>query len=231
MNEKQNGLNSLSEQLLLNVKLKKDTSDIQLQLENLEAEDLKNNLINDQKKKAFWINIYNAYFQILRIEKKIGKPDIYKKKTFKIAKELMSLDDVEHGVLRKGKFKYSLGFFRNFFTSDFIKKLEVDELDYRIHFALNCGAKSCPPIAFYNSEKINQQLDMATQAFLESESDFDDQNKIVRTTALFKWFYADFGRTKGIKRIYKEQLDKNISDYKLKFKEYSWEEDLENFVT
>jgi hypothetical protein len=223
-------LNSLSEQLLLDVKMEKDSSSIQLQLKELDLDFLRKRLINDDKKKAFWINIYNAYYQILRTEKKLVKSVIYKKKSIPIAGKLFSLDDVEHGILRRYRHKHSLGLFANLLTTNFIKKNAVETLDYRIHFALNCGAKSCPPIAFYNSENINAQLDMATQAFLGGESDFNDESKVVNTTALFKWFYADFGGKKGIKRIFSEQLNKDISGYKLNYKAYSWDEDLANFV-
>ena len=227
---KTNNLNQLSEQLLLNVKTEKSTTEFQSQIKNTPTKNLKIDLPNDDHKKAFWINIYNAYYQILRIEKKVDKPDIYKKKLFTIADKSMSLDDVEHGILRKNKYKYSLGFFGNIFSSSFIKKHMVEKLDYRIHFALNCGAKSCPPIAFYNSNNINAQLDLATQSFLEGETEYDDENKVVHTSALFKWFYADFGGTNGIKDIYKQQLHKDIADYKISYKEYSWEDDLGNFV-
>lgn len=221
--------NQLAEQLLLQVKMQKDTTALRLEIEHLTLDVLPKHLDNDDKKKAFWINIYNAYYQILRREN-INKPAIYKKKLFSIATEKFSLDDVEHGVLRRYRYKYSLGFFANIFTSRLIKNLAVDQLDYRIHFALNCGAKSCPPIAFYNVAKIDTQLDMATQAFLEGESSFDDEKKEVSTTALFQWFAADFGGKKGIKRIFKEQLDKDISAYKIKYTPYSWEDELDNFV-
>ena len=224
-------LNKLSEQLLLNVKMEKDTTEIQLEIEKIDSQTIPSGLSNDNKKKAFWINIYNAYYQILRKEKNINKPDIYKKKLFSITGKMLSLDDVEHGILRRYRYKYSLGFFPNLFAPKFIKDNAVKRLDYRIHFALNCGAESCPPIAFYNHKNIDGQLDMATQTFLEGESEFNDQEKIVYTTALFKWFYADFGRKKGIKNIFKKQLDKDISKYKIKYKEYSWEDDLHNFAS
>ncbi len=224
-------LNSFSEQILLDVKLEKDTLSLQLQLEEFDVDFLEKSLINDNKKKAFWINIYNAYYQILRIEQGIVKPDIYKKKLFSIAGELLSLDDVEHGILRRYRYKYSLGAFPNVLTPRFIKDNAVDTLDYRIHFALNCGAKSCPPIAFYDSENVDVQLDVATQSFLEGESDFDDENRIVHVTTLFIWFYYDFGGRSGIKRIFVDQLNKDISDYKIKYKEYSWEDDLANFIS
>ena len=40
-----------------------------------------------------------------------------------------------------------------------------------------------------------------------------------------------FCKTKGIKDIFKNQLGKDISNYKIKYKEYSWEDDLNNFVS
>jgi hypothetical protein len=222
--------NNLSERLLLDVKKKKDTSSIQLQLAELALDFLAQQLINDDHKKAFWINIYNAYYQILRVEKKTTKSAIYKKKLFSIAGNLLSLDDVEHGILRKYRYKYSFGLFAHLFPSKFNKSNAVNDLDYRIHFALNCGAKSCPPIAFYHAEAIHAQLDLATQSFLEGESDFNDESKVIYTTALFKWFYYDFGGSKGIRRIIAEQLNKDVTDYTIKYKKYSWEDDLANFV-
>ena len=222
-------LNKLSEELLLKVKMEHNTSEIQLEIANIAPDHICNYLSNDNNKKAFWINIYNAYYQILRTQKNIVKPDIYKKKLFSIAGKLLSLDDVEHGILRKNRYKYSLGFFANIFPDKYIKQKAVDTLDYRIHFALNCGAKSCPPIVFFTSKNINEQLNLATQSFLEGETEFNDNNKTISTTALFKWFYADFGGNNGIKEIFKTQLDKNISDYKINYKKYSWEEDLNNF--
>lgn len=222
-------LNKLSEQLLLHVKLDKNVSEIRLELECFDFKKLNNSLINDTQKKAFWINIYNAFYQILREKEKVNKQIIYKKKLFTIAGTMFSLDDVEHGILRRYRYKYSLGFIANLFPPKIIKKLAVSKIDYRIHFALNCGAKSCPPIAFYTPLNLEEELNLATQSFLESETDFYPDKKEVHTTALFKWFLADFGGIKGIKNIFKTQLGKDISDYKIKYKEYSWKEDLANF--
>jgi hypothetical protein len=225
-----NSLTTLSEQLLLAVKKQEDTTALQGTLATMPPESLLKDLEKDDAKKAFWVNIYNAYYQILRLEKKMNKPDIYRKRAFNIAGELFSLDEVEHGILRRFRSKYSFGYLPNPFTSKLIKDLAVDVLDYRIHFALNCGAKSCPPIAFYKVKNINSQLDLATQAFLEGDTDFDEENQVVHTTALFQWFAGDFGGKKGIREIYQKQLDKDISDYSIKYKKYSWEDDLGNFA-
>ncbi len=222
-------INRLSEKLLLQVKMEQPITDFSKQLELISFEKLKNDLNTEGRKKAFWINIYNAFFQILRKEKKIDKPDIYKNKLIPIAGKIFSLDDIEHGVLRKYRYKFSLGYLPNIFTSSFIKQLAVSKIDYRIHFALNCGAKSCPPIAFYAPEKINKQLDMATLSFLEGETEVFPDKKEVYVTRLFQWFLGDFGGRQGIRRILKEKLNLETKGMKIIFKEYDWTETLGDF--
>lgn len=222
-------LTTLSEHLLLLVKQKENTTAIRLSLRNLTLKNLKDNLVNDSLKKVFWINLYNAFYQILR-EENIDKKIIYTKKVIPIANKLFSLDDIEHGILRRFRYKYSLGYFPNLFIKNHIKELALDTIDYRIHFALNCGAKSCPPIAFYSKKTIHNQLDVATRSFLESETLFFDAKKEIHTTKLFKWFFKDFGGYKGIKEIFKTQLNKDINTYTIRFKPYSWEDDLYNFT-
>jgi len=214
--------NKYSEQLLLQVKMKQSSTAIRTALSELSEAQLRQELSTDERRKAFWINIYNAYYQILRQETDLVKPSIYRDKLINIAGKMISLDAVEHGILRRNRFKYSLGFFGNLYTKPFIKRLMVDEIDYRIHFALNCGAESCPPIAFYNADGIDAQLDMATQSFLEGETSYDDDRKVFSTTSLLKWYYGDFGGRSGINQIYAELLNKDIKDY-------SWEDDLNNF--
>ena len=43
----------------------------------------------------------------------------------------------------------------------------VTPMDPRIHFALVCGAKSCPPIKVYTPTTLQEGLDSATSAFCE----------------------------------------------------------------
>ncbi len=230
LHKKQMSINKISEELLLSVKTKQSHLDFLIQLEKFPLAQLKKDLNNDDAKKAFWINIYNAFFQIFRRVNQINKPEIYRKKLINIADEKFSLDDVEHGILRKYRYKYSLGFLPNIFTKRLIKKLAVNTLDYRIHFALNCGAKSCPPIAFYSLENIEAQLQMATLSFLEGETEILEEKKEIHLTQLFKWFLADFGGKSGIQQILAEHLNIKTKGYSLVFKPYSWEEDLENYV-
>ncbi len=223
-------VNQISEDLLLNVKLNQPIEEVIMKLKVLSYNSLNHSLVNDDLKKAFWINIYNAYYQILRTEQNISKENIYTTKSICVGQKMFSLDDIEHGILRRFRYKYSLGLLPNLLIPKYVRKLAVDKLDYRIHFALNCGAKSCPPIGFYNPHKIDAQLDLATSSFLESETDFDKKTKTVYVTRLFLWFKFDFGRLKGIQKVFQKHLQKDIKGYSIKYKEYSWEDDLHNFT-
>ena len=60
-----------------------------------------------------------------------------------------------------------MGYIKNPFLSDELENLQVAESDYRIHFALNCGAKSCPAIRIYSAKDLDRELELNTKAFLE----------------------------------------------------------------
>lgn len=220
----------ISEQILLSVKNEQPSDSLMSQIEQYPYSQLQIQLNTDDLKKAFWINIYNAFFLILRKYRKIDKPDIYRKKLVTIAGKKLSLDDIEHGILRKGRFKYSPGFFPNPFLSKEIKHLSVSKIDCRIHFALNCGAKSCPPIAFYSAGKIDPQLETATLSFLENETTIDENKKTILVSRLFLWYIRDFGGKRGIKRILSNKLNLETKGYRINFNRYSREEDLNNFL-
>lgn len=223
-------VNNLAENLLLSVKKAKDSIALIKQIELIPVDILKTELNSDETKKAFWINTYNAFYQVIRTNNPIPASSIYTDKHINIASQKFSLDDIEHGILRRYRIKTSLGYLPNLFAPKIIKELAVENIDYRIHFALNCGAKSCPPIAFYNSEKIDQQLELATLSFLESDCEIKLHKMEIHVTSLFSWFRDDFGGKKGIKRILREKLDIPTDGFQLVFKPYNWEDDLRNFV-
>lgn len=224
-------VNKISEALLLAVKMEEDTRELEKNIAQLRLDDLLLYLKNDQDKKAFWINMYNAFFQILRKEKQIDKSNIYKSKLVEIAGQSFSLDDLEHGILRRYRYKFSLGYLSNPFADKLIKKLALEAIDYRIHFALNCGAVSCPPIAFYAQDKIEQQLELATLSFLESETEINIASKEIKISRLFQWYQGDFGGPRGIRKIIKDKLKLDIKGFKLTYRTYSWEEQLSNYST
>ncbi len=219
----------LSEELLYKVKTESPIQDLESALAQYDLQKITTGLNNDNAIKTFWVNLYNAWYQVLAVREKLKRPKIFTQKLITIAGENFSLDDIEHGILRKYRWKYSMGYLPKFFPGKLIKQLAVSEIDYRIHFALNCGAKSCPPIAFYAYEHIDKQLDLATKSFLDSETEFDDEKKEVRVTKIMDWFRGDFVGKHGIKKIIKRVLGKDVKDYTVKFKAYSRDEALHNF--
>ena len=222
-------INQLSEQLLLAVKIQQDASHLIKQLADLPYKEIDNQLINDSHKKAFWINVYNAFFQVLRKTKQLDKPQIYREQHIVIANKLLSLDDIEHGILRQMRYKNLADYTYKLTALEHIKNCAVQSVDYRIHFALNCGAVSCPPIAFYTVKKLDAQLEMAADAFLNTDTKVDQRKKEVHATSLFDWFSIDFGGTAGIHKILSERINQDLTDYSLVYKPYSWEELLDNY--
>ncbi|MDO8366630.1 MAG: DUF547 domain-containing protein [Saprospiraceae bacterium] len=223
--------NLLSEQLLLATKSGKPFFREMVQLELMPLQELKSSLNTDQFKLAFWINIYNAYFLILRKEMKLEKPSIFFKREIKVAGLSLSLDDIEHVILRRNRLKWSFGYLPNPFSSLSMRRLMVAKREYRVHFALNCGVKSCPPIATYTPEKIERQLEMATQSFLESETIVLDAQKKISTSRLLWWYQGDFGGKTGIRRMLESTLHLQLQEYILTFSDYDWTEQLNNFHT
>ncbi len=219
----------LSENLLYQVKIEEPADSIKMALSQYSVDDLIEGLPNDNAKKTFWLNIYNAYYQIFAIEEKMKAPEIFSSKSIHFADASFSLDNVEHGILRRYRWKFSLGYLPQLFPKKIIKRLAVDKIDFRIHFALNCGAKSCPPIAFYNFEKLEEQLTIATNSFLLSDTLIDKDQKVVYVTKLMQWFKADFGGNTGIRKILKSTFEQSLSDYKIKYNDYDWSADLKNF--
>jgi hypothetical protein len=230
-----NDLIKLSQKLLYNVKLADETTNIVKNLAMFKETELANQLFNDDLKKAFWINIYNAFTQI----KLIQRPDSYAdkrifftSKQFVIATQNMSFDDIEHGILRHSKVKFSLGYITNPLASVFEKMHRVKKLDFRIHFCLNCGAVSFPPIAFYKPEIIDQQMAMATKNYLQNVCLFNEATNTVSIPLLLKWFKADFGTTKQIIQLLQDTgvLPRHKRPTIL-FTKYNWNLQLSHYTT
>ena len=222
-------LNHISEQLLLAVRMQQDTSLLIEQLAKFRLAEFEAQLTDDTHKKAFWINCYNAFFQVLRKTKQLDKPQIYRTQQITVAQKPLSLDDIEHGILRQMRYKNLADYADDPNQRNHIKNWGVHRVDYRIHFALNCGAVSCPPIAFYNVEKLDEQLEIATDAFLVTDTEVDQDKKQIHATSLFDWFAVDFGSTANVLKILSKHLKQDLSHYQLIYKPYSWDELLDNF--
>ncbi len=231
----QNVVVRLSQEYIYAAKTEASLTSLTQNLSALSFDDLKANLISDNQKKAFWINLYNGYTQAALKQNAAqykSRNAFFKKKSIDVAGQIFSLDDIEHGILRRSKIKWSLGHLNKLFPSKKEKSLRVEKLDYRIHFALNCGAKSCPPIAFYNDETLDAQLDLATTAYLTGEAEYDSTANTIRLPKLMSWFRADFGGKKGMIKILRQHgIIAADAKPKISFKAYDWTLTLNNYTT
>tara|TARA_R100001143_G_scaffold63596_1_gene73236 strand:- start:15397 stop:16242 length:846 start_codon:yes stop_codon:yes gene_type:complete len=207
-------------------------------LANISINQLEFQLDSEEKKKAFWMNIYNAYVQILLLD----DPELFEDRNsligynffsspqIPIAGRLMSLDDLEHGIMRRSTNKLTLGYMRNWFIDDVEKRLMWDEIDPRIHFALNCGAKSCPYIAVFDPDRVEEQLTLITRKYLNETTEYNPEDNVAKVTRLISWFRGDFGGLSGAKQLLRDYgAIPEDSDPKLTFQEYDWTLELGNY--
>lgn len=177
------------------------------ELATISGETLENALHNENIAKAFWLNIYNANVQYLLSRDPSqfeDRSDFFEKEQITIAGKVLSLEDIEHGILRHSRNKLSMGYLGKLFVSDFEETFRLEHIDYRIHFALNCGAKSCPPVVLYSGTLINDQLDHSARNYLHAVSSYNAAKNVVYAPALCAWFKADFDGTDGIVSMMKK---------------------------
>lgn len=125
-----------------------------------------------------------------------------------------------------------MGYVSKFSVGDFEKKFRLEKIDYRIHFALNCGAKSCPPIALYVSDRIDEQLDKSSSAYLKNNTKYNEQKNQILVPKLCSWFKADFGGEDGVREMLKKyKIIKKDLDPDIEYLDYDWTLSLSNYVT
>ncbi len=211
---------------------------IMKELEQITPEELRQNLNSEDKNKAFWLNIYNAYVQILLLE----NPELFEDRNswfgynffsspqVTIAGKELSFDDIEHGIMRRSKIKISLGYLQSWFVDDFVKMFWWEQVDPRIHFALNCGAASCPYIAVFDPGRVEEQLEIATEQYLGETTRYDPDADRVVVTRLISWFRGDFGGISGAVQMLKDYgIIPGNADPSVRYHEYDWTLELGNY--
>lgn len=63
-------------------------------------------------------------------------------------------------------------------------------IDNRIHAALNCGSKSCPPVGIFRSITLEEDLEISMKNFVKTN--FKVKNNYIFTSEIFKMFRQDF---------------------------------------
>jgi hypothetical protein len=159
---------------------------------------------------AFWINVYNALVLhavvALRIRRTVREVrNFFGRVRYQVGLFVVSLDDIEHGILR-GNRRRPFPPFRPFGRADARRELVLDEVDPRVHFALSCGARSCPPVAVYTAAAIDAQLGQAAANFVNQDVVVAPNGR-VSCSRLFKWYAGDFGGASGVRAFLMRHLD------------------------
>lgn len=146
---------------------------------------------------AFWLNLYNALLlHCLSLRPIRGSLlrhlRLFDRVAYDVGGRRYTLNVIEHGVLRRNR-RPSLHLRPPLRGSDPRLDAAPAALDPRIHFALNCGARSCPPVRAYSSDGLDTELDRATGAYLEAEAAVDLQSGRVTLPHLMRLYRADFG--------------------------------------
>ena len=140
--------------------------------------------MNNDERKAFWINAYNA-LTIYAVLKRIPKnrilakafsvqmvPGFFDGITYVVAGESLTLNDIENQKLR-GSFN-----------------------DSRIHFAIVCASRSCPKIQnkVFMSSGLDERLEEATRLFIQDQTRnrLDREKGTLSLSQIFKWYEIDF---------------------------------------
>jgi len=186
---------------------------------------------------AFWINIYNTAVIHgvieLSLEKSVKEVSrFFDRVMYEIGGFRFSLNEMEHGILR-GNRRHPYGFLKPFRRKDPRMGFAILPLDPRIHFALVCGARSCPPIGFYEADQIDFQLQLAAESFANSpQVKILPQEGIVFISNIFKWYKTDFGGSdsalmdillnfldEGEKKTF---LQQNRDKIQIRYQPYDW---------
>ena len=151
----------------------------------------------DEARIAFWLNLYNALVLTeLAREPRSGSllrhRAMFRSAFYRVGEHDYSLDVIEHGVLRRNA-RVPLRVARTLRRGDPRLAAMPRRLDPRIHFALNCGAVSCPPIRDYRAEALDAELERITVAYLSAETRIDRERRRIELPYLIRLYRADFG--------------------------------------
>lgn len=164
------------------------------------------------ERKAFLINAYNAFTvekiltrwpdmrSIWDFGKIFGNP--FKDDFFKLLGRPMSLDGIEHGMLRKpGAYD-----------------------DPRVHFAVNCASIGCPMLReeAYAAPRLDAQLEEQAERFLSDRSRNRFREGRLEVSKIFDWYKEDFEPRGKYFARYARALGYPGGDVPVDFLDYDW---------
>ncbi len=181
---------------------------------------------------AFWINAYNACM-LHRVSNH-----------YPIRKDAGLVGSVRNALA--GRPDNSVWQIRDVFTGSFCgvagKSRSLDEIEHeivrpmgepRIHFAVNCAAVSCPPLAAeaYDPARIEEQLDRAVRGFVANPEHFlidRSGDGSLTLNRVLDWFGDDFGGKEGLLGFFAAYVPDADAEFlarpgvEVRFFEYDW---------
>lgn len=192
-------------------------------------------LETDAERIAFWTNLYNvlAIHGVIALgirESVMELPSFFGVVAYRVGDYVVTLDEIENGILRRNA-PHPVTKSPMFEDDDPRLALCPSHVDARIHAALVCASTSCPPVAFYDADRLDEQLDAAADAYVASEVEVDDDKRTVRLPITFRYYASDFGRQAGIGLFLlkhasvrqRESLEHaQAANYTLTYHRYDW---------
>lgn len=93
----------------------------------------------------------------------------------------------------------------------------------RIHMALVCAAKGCPPLRSeaYAAEKLDAQLDDQSRIYLTSPAGLviDRAKKEAKISSIFKWYGGDFP---SVPAFIEKHSGRSLDGLKIRYLDYDW---------
>ncbi len=176
--------------------------------------------LNRAEQLAYWINLYSALTVKVVLDhypvKSIRDIDIspgwfsfgpWDKKLIKVESEMVSLNDIEHRILRP--------IWR----------------DARIHYAVNCASLGCPnlaPMAYY-AKTTDSSLTERARAHINHPRGVSIEGERLYVSTIYKWFVEDFGGDeKGVLEHLRQFVNPELANRLAKFVaidgyRYDWE--------
>ena len=158
---------------------------------------------------AFYTNAYNAWIvheALAKYPTKSVKDPLFLfflGKRIKVAGEQMSFNHLEKDIIR-AKFG-----------------------EPRVHFALNCASRSCPPLNHeaFRADELDQQFEALAKAFVNSDKGvkYSPDEKMAALSKIFDWYKDDFRNEGGvIGFINKRRTTPLPGDVKITYRDYDW---------
>ena len=167
--------------------------------------------LNRQGKLAFYLNAYNALviksvIHRMPLASVKGIKGFFDGARHKVAGKSLTLNDLENKIIRP-RFK-----------------------EPRIHFALVCAARSCPPLMSraFTAKSVNRDLERLTRRFLNASTGVVIKDGKVAASQLFSWYAEDFVKAAGSVAAYLAKYRPGDAEalgakgLKIAFLEYDW---------